>query len=166
MVNLSRVPVRLNLAQSSQCSSLPPRSWFLLTGERTQTLHIMCETTREYIISHQLQTRNTTFLNHLNYIPREPTYSLGSWGAQEHLYRSDNLLSMQKRSKPCLLFGLPFPIIRQHFRRIHDVRLRFPRIMLDTITLPGNLVIGFRVLNAPKSMLKNRLHASYSRVPS
>jgi hypothetical protein len=30
--------------------------------------------------------------------------------------------------------------------------------MLDTITLPGNLVIGFRVLNAPKSMLKNRFH--------
>jgi hypothetical protein len=65
---------------------------------------------------------------------------------------------MQKRSKPCLLFGLPFPIIRHNFRRIHDVRLRISRIMLDTITLPDNLVIGFRVLNAPKSMLKNRFH--------
>jgi hypothetical protein len=92
------------------------------------------------------------------YIPREPTYSLGSWGAQEHLYCSDNLLSMQKRSKLCLPFSLPFSIIRHNFRRIHDVRLRFPRIMLDTIILSGNLVIGFRVLNAPKSMLKTRFH--------
>jgi hypothetical protein len=97
-------------------------------------------------------------LTTLNYIPREPIYSLGSWGAQKHLYCSDNLLSMQKRSKPCLLFNLPFPIIRHNFRCIHNVRIRFPRIMLDTITLSGNLVIGFRVLNAPKSMLKNRFY--------
>jgi hypothetical protein len=38
------------------------------------------------------------------------------------------------------------PTLQAH----HDVRLKVPRLMLDTITLPGNLIIGFGVLNAPK----------------
>jgi hypothetical protein len=145
------VPVRLNLAQSSQCSSLRPRSWFLLTGKRKQTLLTSrARQTRKYMIP--LQNTNKEIphsFTTLNYIPHEPTYSPGSWGAQEHLYSSEILLSMQKRSKPCLLSSLPFPIIRHYFWRIHDVRLWLPRVMLDTITLPGNLIVGFGVPSAP-----------------
>jgi hypothetical protein len=121
--------------------------------------YITCKTTRKYNIP--LQNTNKEIPHSftiVNYIPGEPTYSLRSWGAQEHLYSSDILLSMQNRSKPFLLFSLPFPITRHYFWRIHDVRLRLPRVMLDTITLLGNLIVGFGVLSAPKSMLKNRLH--------
>src|SRR3569623_352800 len=99
----------------------------------------------------------------MNYIPCEPTYSLGSWGAQENQNCSDNILSTQRPSKPCLLFGLPFPVIRHYFWRIHDVRLRLPRVMLDSITLPGNLIKGFGVLKAPKSMLYDRFHLILER---
>jgi hypothetical protein len=35
-------------------------------------------------------------------------------------------------------------------RRIRDVRLWLPRVMLDSITLPGNLIKGPGVFNAPK----------------
>jgi hypothetical protein len=45
------------------------------------------------------------------------------------MYSSDNLLSLHKRSKPCLLFSLPVPIICHYLWRIHDVRLRLPRVM-------------------------------------
>jgi hypothetical protein len=54
-----------------------------------------------------------------------------------------------------LLFSQPLPIIRHYLRRIHDVRLWLPRVMLDSIILPGNLIIGLGVPSAPKSMLKN-----------
>jgi hypothetical protein len=85
--------VRLNQAQSSQCSSVRPRSIFL-TGKRKRTL-----------LCHVRDNKgNTTFLYNfttkeipnffiLNYISREPTYSLRSWGAQGHLYSSGYLLS-------------------------------------------------------------------------
>jgi hypothetical protein len=63
-----------------------------------------------------------------------------------------------KALQALLAFQLPFPIIRHYLWRIHDVRLWFPRVMLDSITLPGNLIEGFGVFNAPKSMFKNRLH--------
>jgi hypothetical protein len=92
----------------------------------------------------------------------QPTH----WGRGKHMiyfYSSVNLLNLQKRSKPCFLFSLPFPIIRHYLRCIHDVRLRLPRVMLDFITLPGNLIVGLGVLNAPKSMLKNRFHLILER---
>jgi hypothetical protein len=76
---------------------------------------------------------------------------------------SGNLLNKHKRSKPCLLFNQPLPVNRHYLRRIHDVRLWLPRIMLDSITLSGNLVIGFGVPSAPKSMLKNRFHLILER---
>jgi hypothetical protein len=38
-----------------------------------------------------------------------------------------------------------------------------PRVMLESITLPGNLIVGLGVLNAPKSMLKNRFHLILER---
>jgi hypothetical protein len=135
---------------------LQPSSPNLIAPDRGKETDIVHHVRDNKGIQHPLLNTNKEIPHSftiLNDIPREPTYSLGSWGAQEHLYCSDNLLSMQKSSKPCLLFSLPFPIIRRHrFGRIHDVRLWFPRVMLDSITLPDNLTKGFGVLRPPKSM--------------
>jgi hypothetical protein len=129
----------------------PFPSCLFLTEERNTLLlsitsrkdHIPLQNTNKEI-QHSLTTGTTSHVSQSTY-----------WGRGEHrihLYSSDNLLSLQKRSKPCLLFSLPFPIIRHYLLRIHDVRLRLPRVMLDSITLPGNLVVGLGVLNASKSM--------------
>jgi hypothetical protein len=53
MANCRECRLDLTLAQSSQCPHLRPRSCFLLTGERIQTLHSTCETTRKYFIPNQ-----------------------------------------------------------------------------------------------------------------
>jgi hypothetical protein len=55
------------------------------------------------------------------------------------------------------------PLSQSHSSRIHDVRLRLPGVMLDTITLPGNLILGFGVPSALKSMLKNQFHLILER---
>jgi hypothetical protein len=129
---------------------------FFPTGERNKHCYATYKTTKE--IPHSFTT--------VKYISREPTYLLRSWEAQAHLYHSlGYLLSKHKRSKPCLLFSLPLPIIRHYFRCIHNIRLRLLRVMFDTITLPCNLIIGFGVPSAG-----NRCSSidsiSYSSAPS
>src|SRR6476646_9681561 len=158
-ITLTRV--RLDLTKHNRHNALASVPDLLfLTGGRKDTLTRHVETTKE--IQHSLTTLQQRKyhipLQRVNYIPREPTYSLGSWGAQAHLYCLGYLLHKQKRSKPSLLFGQPLPVIRHYFWRIHDVLFRLPTVMLDTITLPRNLVIGFGVPNAPKSMIYYRLH--------
>jgi hypothetical protein len=60
---LSRVPVGLNLAQSSQCSNLRPRSWFLLTGEKeTDTVHHVQDNKGIHHPRLKLKQGNTTLL--------------------------------------------------------------------------------------------------------
>jgi hypothetical protein len=103
--NPSRVRLVFNQAQSSQCSSLRPRSISPDRGKET-TLLLTPRQTKE--IPHSfttLQHKVNTFLHNLgNYFSREPTYSVRSWGAQAHLYCSYQPTKQQKRSKPCLPF--------------------------------------------------------------
>jgi hypothetical protein len=70
-----------------------------------------------------------------------------------------------------VLHRLRMPYALQHSTastRAHSRRstLAPNLVMLDSITLLGNLIIGFGVPTAPKSMLKNRLHLILELAPS